>query len=328
MTSNSPSGPRPTGGSVPPTSRRSARQQRLASREANRAIARAGTRGTGGSNRSFLMYTFGALLVAAVVIAGAWYVTQQKSTTPSAFSDPIPPQPSIATPTNIPTDGRTLGDPNAPHTMDMWEDFQCTACQVFTLDVEPQVVTNFVATGKLKLVYHDFLTIDQAGETESLDAANAALCANDQGQFWTYHDWIFANQYSENSGAFTKDRLKAIGQAAGIKNLSTFDSCVDNGAHNAEVQGEQTQVQSSWSGTPTLIVDGGTPISFDGTYDTVASAIDAALGISASPSPGASGSASASAGASGSAGASTSPAPSASASASPGPSASPAASAS
>ena len=291
MTSNRPSGRPSSGKGVPPTSRRSGRQQRLANREANRALSRASTRGSGGSNRSFLLYTAGAIVVAAVVIVGALLVTQQK-TPVKPFTSPIAPLPSIGTPASIPFDGRTLGQANAPHTMDMWEDFQCTACYAFTRDVEPEVVTNYVATGKLKLVFHDLLTIDSkvAGATESLDAANAGLCATDQNQFWTYHDWLYANQYGENSGAFTKDRLKSIAQSAGIKDLTRFNSCVDSGTHNADVQAEQSQTTSQ--STPTLIVDGGTPISFDGTYSSVSSVIDAALGVNASPSPGASGSAS------------------------------------
>jgi protein-disulfide isomerase len=323
MTSNRPSGRPTSGNGVPPTSRRSARQQRLASREANRSLSRASTRGTSGSNRSFMLYTVGAVVAAVVIIGAALVLTQQPAAV-KPFTGPIAPIPSVATPSGIPVDGRTLGQANAPHTMDMWEDFQCTACEAFTIDVEPQVVTNYVATGKLKLVFHDFLTIDakKAGSTESLDAANAALCANDQGQFWPYHDWLFANQYSENSGAFTKDRLKEIAQSAGIKDLTKFNSCVDGGTHNADVQTEQGQVQSSWQGTPTLIVDGGTPISFDGTYSSVSSVIDAALGVNASPSPGASGSASASANSSASPAAGSSAGPSASAAPSPSASAS------
>jgi protein-disulfide isomerase len=316
MTSNRPSGRPSSGNGVPPTSRRSARQQRLSNREANRALSRASTRGSGGSNRSFLLITVGALAVAAVVIAGALYLTGQKAQV-KPFTGPIAPIPSVATPASIPFDGRTLGNANAPHTMDMWEDFQCTACYAFTIDVEPQVVTNYVATGKLKLVYHDLLTIDskKAGATESLDAANAALCATDQGQFWPYHDWLFTNQYSENSGAFTKDRLKSIAQSAGIKDLTKFNSCVDNGTHNADVVAEQSQTTST--STPTLIVDGGTPVSFDGSYESVSAVIDAALGINASPSPGASGSASSAPSASpASASPSSASSPSASASAS------------
>ena len=254
MTSNRPSGRPSSGSSVPPTSRRSARQQRIAAREANRALARAGTRGSssrGGSNRSFLLYTLGAVVVAAVVIVSALLLTQSKGG-PTALESPNAPQASALTPSSIPTNGTTLGDPNAKHTLDVWEDFQCPNCQIFTVDIEPQIVAKYVATGQVKIVYHDYLVIDskKAGSTESLDAANAALCASDQNQFWPYHDWLFANQYSENSAAFTKDRLKTIGQDVGIKDLTKFDSCVDSGQHNTEIQTVQSQIPTTWNGTP------------------------------------------------------------------------------
>jgi protein-disulfide isomerase len=256
-----------------------------------------------------IVYSLAAILLAAVVVVGALVLTSG-STPAKPMVAPFAPQASMLTPTSIHSDGLTLGDANAPHTLNLWEDFQCPHCADFTRDAEPQVVANFVVTGKLKLVYHDFLVIDTTG-TESLDAANAARCASDQGMFWPYHDWLFTNQYSENSGAYTKDRLKTIGQMVGIKDLTTFNSCVDNGTHNTDVTNEQSQISSSWQGTPTLIIDNGTPLSsYD--YDTVVAGINDALGISPSPSVGSSSSASTVPGASAAPSASAAPAASAS----------------
>jgi protein-disulfide isomerase len=291
MTSNRPSGRPSSGGSVPPTSRRSARQQRLANREANRTINRAGTRGGGGSNGQILLYTVIAVVMAAVVVGGALLLTSG-SKPKQPLGTPNPPVGSFITPTSVTASGRTLGNANAPHTIDIYEDFQCPNCWIFTHDIEPQIIANYVATGKAKLVYHDLLVIDYGtGGTESLDAANAARCAEDQGMFWPYHDWLFANQYSEGSGAFTKDRLKTIGQMVGIQDLTKFNSCVDNGTHNGDVQSESSG--SGFNSTPTIVIDGGTPLdSYD--YATVSAALDSALGISPSPSVGASASASAS----------------------------------
>ena len=322
MTSNRPSGRPSSGGSVPPTSRRSARQQRLANREANRAVSRASTRGGGGSNRQILLYTVIAVVVAAFVVGGALFLTSGSSKPKQPLGTPNPPAGSFITPTSVSATGRTLGNAGAAHTIDIYEDFQCPNCWIFTHDVEPQIIANYVATGKAKLVYHDLLVIDaNTGGTESLDAANAARCAQDQGMFWPYHDWLFANQYSEGSGAFTKDRLKTIGQMAGIPDLTKFDSCVDNGTHNADVQSESNA--SGFDSTPTIVIDGGTPLdSYD--YATVSAALDSALGISPSPSVGASTSAAPSTSAAASAAPSGSVAPSATAS----PAASPSAKAS
>jgi protein-disulfide isomerase len=128
------------------------------------------------------------------------------------------------------------------------------------------------------------------GGTESLDAANAARCANDQNMFWPYHDWLYTNQYLEASGAFTKDRLKSIAKQAGIPDLTKFDTCVDSGTHNAEVQAETHPNDAT--GTPSIYVDGGSVLA-GSDYATIAAALDKALGVTPSPSVGASASASA-----------------------------------
>lgn len=295
MSSNRPNG-RPTSGSgVPPTSRRSARQQRIANREANKAVARASTRGGGGGINSLLIYSAAAVVIAVVVIGAALLLTGGGSKNAgSPDFTPNPPVGSGVTPSGIPENGRTLGDANAPHTIDLWEDFQCPNCRDFTVDIEPQLVANYVATGKAKMVFHDFIVIDgNVGGTESLDAANAARCAEDQGEFWPYHDWLYTNQYSEGSGAFSKDRLKLIGQLMGIPDLNKFDSCVDNGTHNSEVKSESASHPSAATGTPTILVDGQLQTTYD--YATVSAALDTALGVTPSPSTSASATASASA---------------------------------
>ena len=52
------------------------------------------------------------------------------------------------TPATLPdADGLSLGDPNAPVTIDVFEDFQCPACKSFTENIEPLVIENLVASG-------------------------------------------------------------------------------------------------------------------------------------------------------------------------------------
>ena len=317
MTQSRPnSHPTPAGKSAPPTSRRSARQQRLANREANRRLARAATSGaSGGGLRSIALWTVIALVVGAAVIVGAYLLTS-KSGSGVALESPIAPR--VVTPASIPSEGRTLGNADAKVTIDMWGDFRCTACFDFTMNVEPQVVTNFVETGKAKFVFHDLITIDanQPGVTESRDAANAALCAADQGKFWLYHDWLYANQSPDESpGAFTLNRLVEIGQDAGL-NMSTFEPCVRNGTHLSEVAAEQAAAPSDNQGTPSIYINGKLVVAAAGanavpTYEDIAAAINAVLNP-ASPSPSASPAASSSAAPTSSAGPTATAAPTAS----------------
>jgi protein-disulfide isomerase len=284
---------------APPTSRRSARQQRLASREANRQLARAGTRGSGGAFDlgGILLWTVLAGVVGIVIIGGAFVLTQ----TPSATSLPSPMAPVKTTPPDIASSGQVLGDPNAPATVDVYSDFRCTGCFAFAMEIEPNIVKDYVATGKAKLVYHDYVIIDHlTGGTESRDAANAALCAADQGKFWLFHDWLFTNQSAqEKNGYMTIDRLLYMGKAAGL-NMATFEPCVRQGSHLDQVAAEESAAPSGVSSTPTIFVNGTKVENPNGanyipTYDDIKAAIEGVLNPSASASPSASAEASSSA---------------------------------
>jgi protein-disulfide isomerase len=203
--------------------------------------------------------------------------------------------PDDTLPAGTATSGRTIGDANAPVTIDVWVDYQCPLCAVLDHDTMPQVIAAYVEPGKARIVFHDFIVIDgNTGGHESLDAANAARCAADQGKFATYKAWLFANQGPEGSGAFTKARLVEIAGAAGL-DTTTFKTCVDNGTHDAEVQAESASAGSlslnampsvslSLIGTPSVLVNG-KPLSTYA-YDDIKAAIDAALlAAAASPPP-------------------------------------------
>jgi protein-disulfide isomerase len=229
-----------------------------------------------------------AIVAVMAFIAVVWFATRAP-----AFSE-APNAPGILTPSNIPANSRTLGQANAPVTLDLWGDFRCSACFNFTAVQEPQLVQNYVSTGKAKLVWHDLITIDslQPGVTESRDAANAALCATDQGKFWTLHDWLFANQSADESpGAFTQDRLLTIGKDAGL-DTAKYNPCVQQGTHLSDIQAEMSSKPAGISATPSIFVNGkqiqgpvdpnsGRPTVPD--YATIAAAIDGVLNPSASP---------------------------------------------
>ena len=277
--------PTPTDkGSEPPSSRGSARQRRSAGKDANRTGARAGSTGSSsGSVRTLILWTAVAVVVGAVVIGAAVILTKQPSNEIAA-SRPVVP--FVVTPSDVPASGRTLGDPGARVTIDVYEDFRCTGCFAFRTEIEPIVETRYVKTGKARIVVHDFLTIDRGGNTESRDAANAALCAADQGKFWTMHDWLFANQSpSELPGYFALDRLVAIGRAAGM-DMTTFEPCVRSGTHTQEVQAEQAAERNRITFTPSIFVNGRLVVNPDNPHAIpTAEHIGAAIGGALNPSP-------------------------------------------
>jgi protein-disulfide isomerase len=166
--------------------------------------------------------------------------------------------PGVVTPADIHSDGRTLGSPSAPVTVDLYGDYRCSACYEFTVGgTEQGLVDNYVATGKARLVWHDFLTIDvHDGTTASRDAANAAWCGADQGKFWLMHDWLYANQSStEDPSAFTPTRLSEIARAAGL-DMAKFQPCLDGGMHDAAIAAEASTRPKDATATPAVFVNG------------------------------------------------------------------------
>jgi protein-disulfide isomerase len=231
----------------------------------------------------FAMISIGAVVVGLVIVLVA-VLNQPKAVAPDTLLTP-----GILTPATIASSERTLGDPKAPATVDLYGDFRCSACYYFTMSgAEHQLVTGEVAAGKARIVWHDFLTIDRADKTTaSRDAANAAWCAADQGKFWTMHDWLYANQsQTEDASAFTKARLARIGQAAGL-DMTTFQPCLDNGTHDAAITAEVSDQPADVTGTPTIIVNGKL-VGSQGTvpsYAEIKAAIDAVVGTPASSAP-------------------------------------------
>jgi protein-disulfide isomerase len=114
-------------------------------------------------------------------------------------------------------DGKTVGRPDAPVTLEVWEDFQCPICARHSLQVEPVIVAKYVTNGTLRIVHHDLAFLGRGGaDDESVLAASGAVCATKQGKYWNYSHWVYANQDGENAGGFRADRLQAIAEAAGV----------------------------------------------------------------------------------------------------------------
>jgi len=239
-----------------PLPRRERRRLELEERRAERPQRRERQRRSSGGSpwRSpMVLFTVGALVVGIVIIGFAFL-------RPPA--DPAPIDDLTSPVAQVPADlasGRTLGEPDAPVTIEIWSDFQCPACRTLAIDVEPPIISSFVEPGTAKLVYRDAAFQGQRGDgryDESVEAAAGARCAADQGRFWQMHDWLFTNWNGENEGAFRVERLRSIAGAAGLE-LVAYDSCMAAGDKQTAVRGEtQEGLSGGINSTPTLFVNG------------------------------------------------------------------------
>ena len=229
-------------------------------------------------NRIFviLLVAAGALLVAFVFVLPG---IQKATDTPGAGQTQIvaiTPRPG-----NFPRSGTSMGDPNAKVKMDVWEDFQCSGCEYYSTNLEPQIIRTFIETGKIYYTFH-FMPFIDGGAGESHQAANAALCASGQGRFWDYHDMLFANWTGENVGDYTDSRLIAFAGQLGL-DMVKFKQCFETNAYATQIsQDEQAGKDKGVPPTPGIFVNGQMVVSNKGqnyipTFDDISNAIDAAL---------------------------------------------------
>ncbi len=115
------------------------------------------------------------------------------------------------------------GNPSATITIVEWGDYQCTFCYKFHQSTLNTIKQDFIETGKVKLVFKDF----PLNGSDSVLAAEAAYCAQDQEKYWQYHDELYKNWGGERTGWITRDSLDKFATTVSL-DLEKFDKCLDD----------------------------------------------------------------------------------------------------
>jgi protein-disulfide isomerase len=147
---------------------------------------------------------------------------------------------------------REMGPSSAQVVVEEFADYQCPYCGMFHSVAETRLRETYVQTGKVRFIFENYPIVGN----ESQLAANAALCAGDQDAFWEYHDFLYANQGAENSGAFSSPRLETFAAQLHLDSVK-FDQCLGNTAHADVISGDVQQGHRyGIQGTPTFFVNG------------------------------------------------------------------------
>jgi protein-disulfide isomerase len=115
-----------------------------------------------------------------------------------------------------------------------------------------QLAPQYIDTGKVRVVYRHLAQIGPESEL----AAQATECANDQGKFWPYADYLFTHQGGENAGAFSRNNLKQFAGSVGLDSQQ-FATCLDSGKYSDLVK-QQTQDAKNRGvrATPSFFING------------------------------------------------------------------------
>lgn len=145
------------------------------------------------------------------------------------------------------------GNSNAKVTIIEFADFRCPFCEQFFTNTSNQIFKDYVDTGKVKFAFRQFAFLGPASTT----AANAAECANDQGKFWEFHDFLYKNQPPEtDTSMFNTDTLTNDAVSLGMDGAK-FRSCLDGKTGDAKQAQDMADGQKAGvSGTPSFFVNG------------------------------------------------------------------------
>ena len=125
-----------------------------------------------------------------------------------------------------------LGSLYAPVTIIDFGDFQCYLCARYVKNTEPKINETYIQTGKANLV---FKHLPNRG-TDSMAAAIAAQCTNDQGMFWQFHNLLYKNQLPIDSGWVSKDNLKKFASQIQGLDIQKYKLCFESQKYKSFVE--------------------------------------------------------------------------------------------
>jgi len=123
-----------------------------------------------------------------------------------------------------------MGNTDAPITILEWGDYQCTYCYKFHQNTLNTINSEFIKTGKIKIIFKDF----PLNGYDSQLAAEASYCAQYQQKYWEYHNELYKNWGGERTGWITRDSLIKFAEKIEL-NIEKFNECLDNNKYQNKV---------------------------------------------------------------------------------------------
>ena len=143
-----------------------------------------------------------------------------------------------------------IGSQNAEISIVEFGDYQCTFCYKFHQNTLNTIQSDYIDSGKINYVYRDF----PLNGSDSILAAEAAYCANDQENYWQYHNLLFENWAGENTGWITMNSLTQF--AVDLKlDISEFKNCLTSHKYYQKViDNENYAKKININATPSFLI--------------------------------------------------------------------------
>lgn len=159
-------------------------------------------------------------------------------------------QEKITTQTLMQNGSPLMGSPDAKITIVEWGDYQCTFCYKFHQSSKDIIIEEYVNTGKANFVFRDF----PLNGPDSILAAEASYCANDQGKYWEYHDETYKNWAGEKTGWVNRNSLAQFAKTVNL-DLDQFNKCLDDKKYQQKVlDNEKFGTNIGIKATPSFLI--------------------------------------------------------------------------
>ena len=148
-------------------------------------------------------------------------------------------------------DDRVLGKADAPVTIFEFFSLTCPHCADFEEHSYPKLKTEWVDTGKAKIVYRDY-PLDQ----NALKAAMVARCAPPD-RYAAFVEVLFKQQLVWGVQRDPTDALKKIAALGGI-GADQFEKCINDQDLSKQIVAEEYEAQTKYGvdSTPTFFING------------------------------------------------------------------------
>ncbi len=155
--------------------------------------------------------------------------------------------------------GATVAPDYEPVVVELYEDFQCPACQALETAFGQQL-KDMVSAGDITLKFHPFSFLDERGGSPndySKRATNAAICVYEEYDsvgYVQFHDYLYANQPQEGSPGPEDEDLAAAADSLGFTGL---ESCITEHTYFDRIaKAKEAGGDRGVTGTPSIFIEG------------------------------------------------------------------------
>ena len=218
-----------------------------------------------------LMWAFTAVLALGTGVGG-YVLGSQSATPPTATESQQAPaagedkEAKVEVARREADDPMALGSVDAPVVISEFSDWACPYCMRFAAETMPEIVKQYVETGKVRYEMNDFVINGQS----ALNGARAGRAAADQGKFFEFQEaYVAAASKVEGHPDFSLDELAGFAVEAGVPDLEQFRADMESDKYDQALTESNKLAQQA--GFNAQVLEGALP------YGKFAEVIDAEL---------------------------------------------------